>query len=161
MNWLDIVIIVGLILSVLMGFWSGLIRVLFLLAGVIVGILLAGAYSDSLADKLTFFNNPTAQHVTAFVIILLGTIIVFMILEFIVKRFIKFAKLGLLDKVGGSILGLLVGAIFIGAILAISLKYVGPTEIITTSPLASFLVDKFGIVLGLLPDQFDTIRSYF
>jgi len=83
-------------------------------------------------------------------------------LEFIlVKLIIKSPVLGVIDKVGGAILGLLLGAIFMGAIMAIELKYFGPNDLITSSPIASFLVDKFGVVLGLLPSEFDSIRAYF
>jgi len=162
MNWLDIVLIVGLVASVLMGFFSGLIRILFMLAGVILGIFLAGLWADGLAGKLTFISDPGTAHVAAFVIILLATIIVFMILEFIIVRLIlKSPILGVIDKIGGSILGLLVGAIFMGAIMAIELKYFGPNTLITSSPLATFLVDKFFVVLWLLPSEFDSIRAYF
>jgi membrane protein required for colicin V production len=162
MNWLDIVLIVGLLVSALMGFFSGLIRILFILAGVILGIYFAGLWADGLASKLTFMSDPGSAHVLAFVIILLCTIIVFMILEFVLIRLvIKSKTLGVIDKVGGSIIGLLVGAIFMGAIMAIQLHYFGPNDLITSSPIASFLVDKFGIVLGLLPSEFDSIRSLF
>jgi membrane protein required for colicin V production len=160
MNWLDIVLIVALVLSLLIGIWYGLIRMLFTLAGVIIGLLLAGVYADSLADKLTFMDTSGA-HMLAFLIILMGTIIVASILGVLVKMLFKNTPLGIADKIGGAILGLLVGAIFIGGILAIYLKYVGPEQIIVTSPTAGFVVDKFGIVLGLLPSQFDTIKSYF
>ena len=162
MNWLDIVLIVGLVASVLMGFFSGLIRIIFMLAGVILGIYLAGLWADGLAGKMTFISDPNIAHVTAFTIILMATIIVAMILEFILIRLILKSKtLGVIDKVGGSILGLLVGAIFMGAIMAIELHYFGPNDLITSSPLATFLVDKFGVVLGLLPSEFDSIRAYF
>ena len=160
MNWLDIILIVALALSVLSGLFSGLIRVLFSLIGVIVGLLLAGVYTDSLADKLTFMDSNGA-HILAFLIIFLGTIIVATIIGALISMLFKNTPLGVLDKIGGAILGLLVGAIFIGAILAIYLKYVGQPTIITSSPISAFLVDKFGIVLGLLPSQFDTIKNYF
>jgi membrane protein required for colicin V production len=160
MNWLDIVIIVALILTIVMGLWSGLIMVLFLLAGTIVGILLAGAYADALGSKLTFLDAGGA-HMLGFLIILVGAIIVATILGSLLKMIVKSAVLGVVDKVGGAILGLLVGAIFIGAILTICLKYLGPSDAITSSSLAGFLVDKFGVVLGLLPAQFDSVRSYF
>jgi membrane protein required for colicin V production len=160
MNWLDIVLIVALALSLLSGLWSGLIRVLFSLIGVIVGIMLAGAYADGLASKLTFLDANGA-YLMAFLIILLGTMIVATILGALIRMLLKNTPLGIVDKIGGAILGLLSGAIFIGAILAIYLKYVGHPDIITSSPIAAFLVDKFGIVLGLLPSQFDAIRSYF
>jgi len=161
MNWLDIVLIVALGLSILMGLWTGLVRMIFMLIGVIVGMVLAGAYTDGLADKCTFFNNVTTAHIFAFIVIFLGTIIVASIIGMLIRNMLKNVGLGLIDRVGGAVLGVVVSAIFFGGILAMYLQYVGPTNIITTSPVAGFLVDKFGIVLGLLPSQFDNIQYYF
>lgn len=160
MNWLDLVLIVFLVLSLLIGLWYGLIRMAFMLVGVIVGMLLAGTYADSLADKFTFMDAGGA-HTLAFFIIFLGTIIVATVIGALIKMMLKNTPLGIADKIGGAVLGLLVGAIVIGGILAIYLKYYGPAQIIVTSPTAGFLVDKFGVVLGLLPDQFDIIKGYF
>jgi membrane protein required for colicin V production len=143
-----------------MGLWAGLIRQLFSLIGMIVGLLLAGAYGDALAEKCTFFD-PNTAHIFAFVVIFLGAIIVASIIGSIIRMALKNTPFGIIDKIGGAVLGLLSGAIFIGAILAMYLKYVGQPDVITSSPVAAFLVDKFGIVLGLLPAQFDSIRSYF
>jgi membrane protein required for colicin V production len=161
MNWLDIVLIVALALSLLSGLWTGLIRMLFSIIGVIVGLLLVGAYGDALADKCTFIGDPNGAHIFAFIVILLGTIIVASIIGSLIWMALKNTPFGIIDKIGGAILGLFWGAIFIGAILVMYLKYVGHPDIITSSPIAAFLVDKFGIVLGLLPSQFDSIKSYF
>ena len=52
------------------------------------------------------------------------------------------------------------GAILISALLATIVKFFGE-GIVTDSALAGFLLDKFPIVLGLLPSQFDSIRDFF
>ena len=162
MNWLDIVIIVGLILFLIMGLRAGLIKVLFLLAGVIIGVVLAGRYSDSLAMKMTFISDYSIAGIVAFIIILLATIIVALILAFIVQKIVHWVLLGWLDNLGGAIIGLLLGAIVIGAILAMWLKYgEAGIDVITGSVLAQFLLDKFGIVLGLLPAEFGVIHYFF
>jgi membrane protein required for colicin V production len=161
MNWLDIVIIVGLIISVIIGLQAGLIKVLFLLAGVIIGVILAGRYSDSLADKLSFISDPGIAGVVAFVIILLATIIVALILAYIVEKIAHWVLLGWLDKLGGAVIGLLLGAIGIGAILAMWMKYQGGVDVISGSVMAKFLLDQFGIVLGLLPSEYEGIHFFF
>jgi membrane protein required for colicin V production len=161
MNWLDIVIIVGLVISLLIGLKMGLIHVLFLLVGVIVGVILAGQYSGSLAAKLTIIPDAGIAGIVAFIIIMVATLLVAMLLAFIIRKIFKAALLGWLDRVGGAVLGVLMGAIFIGAILAMWLRFVGNVDAITGSALAKFLVDKFGIVLGLLPSEFDGVRSFF
>jgi membrane protein required for colicin V production len=163
MNWLDIILIIGLAVSVIMGIQAGLIKVAFTLAGGIIGVVLAGHYSDGLADKLSFIPDYGTAGIIAFVIIVIATIVVAMIIGTIVKKFVRILPLvGWLDKLGGGIIGLLSGAIILGALLAMWLKY-GPAggEVIIESGLANFLLDKFGIVLGLLPAEYDIIHYFF
>ncbi len=155
MNWLDIVIIVGLVISLVTGIQQGLVRIAFSLAGGIIGVVLAGRYSDGLGEKLSFISDPGIARIVAFVIIIVATLIVASILGMIVKKIVHAVLLGFVDKLGGAVIGLLAGAIFIGAILAMWLVYgSGGQDIIAGSSLARFLLDKFGIVLGLLPPDF-------
>ncbi len=163
MNWLDIVIIIGLAGSVLMGIQQGLIRILFALAGGIIGVVLAGRYADALAEKLSFISDYGIAGTVAFVIIVLATVIVGTIAGLIVKKVVHVLPLvGWVDKLAGAIIGLLAGAIFIGGLLAMWLGYQGPTDVIGGSALAKFILDKFGIVLGLLPSDWgDYIRDFF
>jgi membrane protein required for colicin V production len=58
-------------------------------------------------------------------------------------------------------LGLFSSAVFIGAVLVIWAKYGGGGETVGGSALATFLVDKFTLVLALLPGEFGTVRSFF
>ncbi len=162
MNWLDIVIIIFLVGSVIMGLRSGLIRILFMLAGVIIGVVLAGRYSPDLAVKLSFISDIGIAGIVAFLIIVVGTLIVAMILAFIVERLSHWALVGWVDHLGGAILGLLLGGISIGAILAMWLMWEGPAGAISGSVIAKFLVDKFWVVLALLPSYWrDAISPVF
>ncbi len=163
MNWLDIVLIIGLAISVLAGIRAGLIKVAFTLVGGIIGVVLAGRYSDGLADKLSFIPGDSAQGIISFVLIIAATIVVAMIAGTIVKKVVHILPLvGWVDKLCGGIIGLLSGAIIIGALLAMWLKY-GPTgaDVVLDSALANFLLDKLGIVLGLLPSEYQIIHDFF
>ena len=161
MNWLDIVIIVGLVISVFSGIQQGLVRIAFSLAGGIIGVVLAGRYSDALAEKLSFISDPSIAGIVAFVIIIIATMIVATILGVIVKKIVHAILLGFVDKLGGAVIGLLAGAIFIGALLAMWLAYgTGGEEVIHESALSRFLLDKFGIVLALIPSDFGVPYGY-
>ena len=48
-----------------------------------------------------------------------------------------------------------------GALLAAWVKFFGAGETIIQSILAGFLLDNFPLVLGLLPQEFDAVRSFF
>jgi membrane protein required for colicin V production len=68
---------------------------------------------------------------------------------------------GWLNRLLGGIFGVFEGALFLGAILAITVKYVGNHDAITGSAIAQFLLNGFPAVLSLLPGEFDSIRGFF
>ena len=160
MNWLDIVIIVVLAVSVFSGLKTGFIKMLFGVVGIIVGIVLAGRFADDFAGVLAFIPSDWA-HVAAFAIILIAVMIVAAILGAVLSKLISLVLLGWVNRLAGALLGLFVGAFFMGAILSIWINYLGPSETVSNSALANFLLDKFPIALGLLPSQFDPVRHFF
>ncbi|MBI4286784.1 MAG: CvpA family protein [Chloroflexi bacterium] len=160
MNWLDILLTVVLVVGLFFGVRAGLIKVVLSLAGLVVGIVLASRLYMPLAERLTFVSLAWAK-VIAFAIIF----IIVMVVAAVLARFLKWAvsaiTLGWVNRLGGAIFGVLLGAIVMGAILALWAQYFGPNRTITESVLAALLLDKFPLVLGLLPREFDAIRSFF
>jgi len=161
MNWLDIVILIVLLISVVMGIKSGVIKVLFTLAGGIIGVVLAGRFSDSLGSKLTFISSASTAKIVAFVVILIVVMLIAAILAFVIKKIAAAVLLGWLDKLGGGVLGLILGAIFIGALLTMWAKFQGGSDAVTGSAISRFIIDKFPVVLGLLPSEFKSVRDFF
>jgi membrane protein required for colicin V production len=160
MNWVDVVIIIYLALSIITGFAQGLIRTLLSIIGLIIGILLASHFYKQLGDILTFISNRDAANIVAFVIILLAVMGIATLIALLLRSLIKAIMLGWIDKIGGAVLGLILGALSVSAILAIIVKYTD-SSLITNSKFAAFFLDKFPIVLGLLPGEFDNIRNFF
>jgi len=161
MNWLDIVIIVFLIGFAIAGLVNGLIKTVFSLAGLVVGVILAGRYYGALADRLGFIPNEKAAGIVAFIIIFLVVMLIAAILGFILTKLISAVLLGWVNRLAGAVLGAILGAIFIAAILAIWAKYMGPVNAFSGSALAPLILKYFPAVLGLLPQEFDSIRKFF
>jgi membrane protein required for colicin V production len=161
MNWLDIVITIILVINLFIGLKAGLIKMVISFAGLILGIFLAGHYYQVTADKLTFISSDKAAEIAAYVVILFVVMIVAAIIAWLLSKMASAIMLGWLNRLGGAILGLIMAGIFVGAILAIWVKYGGGSNIIINSFLAGFLLDKFPFVLALLPGEFDTIHSFF
>lgn len=173
MNWLDILIIVIAVIGAYIGWKQGLIRAAFSIVGLIIGIVLAGQWADSLAEAL---GGAQWAYFVAFAIILIAVLIIANIIGGILKQFTKVVMMDWLDSsFGGMVLGFLIGAFTIAAILssagawadslpqheiAESLKQ-GMSQAIGESALAELLIDKFRLVLGLLPDKFDAIHKFF
>ncbi len=161
MNWLDIVIIVAIAITTFIGLKIGLIKAVLSLAGLIVGVILAGLYYIPLSEQLTFISQATLAKVVAFAIILIGVMVIAGVLAMVLKWVTSLMLLGWVNRVGGAILGLVLGAILCGAVLALWVNVFGAGETIANSGLAAFLLKQFPIVLGLLPGEFDSIRSFF
>jgi len=160
MNWLDIVILVLIVISAFGGLGRGLIKTVLSLVGVIVGVLLAGQFYDTVGGWLGFFGNEDIANALGFILILGVVMVAAEILGTVIKKMASFALLGWVDRLGGAILGALIAVIFISAGLAIWAKFFG-SDTIAESAIASFLLDKFPLVLGLLPAEFDSIKDFF
>lgn len=160
MNWLDIIIIIILAVSVFSGVKSRIIKLAFMVVGVIIGVVLAGHFSNSLGAVLPISNKGTAG-VVSFAIILIAVLIVAAILAWVIKWAVKAVMLGWVNALGGGILGLILGFMFCGAVLTMWVKYLGISSGVEGSALARFTLNTFPIILGLLPSDFNSVRSFF
>jgi membrane protein required for colicin V production len=161
MNWLDIVILVVLAVATLSGLIIGLVSAALSLAGIIVGIMLAGRYYLAFSQHLGFISSENVAQIVAFAIILVGVIIIALVLALVLRWAFSLVRLSWLDHLGGAVFGLAAGLLFCGAVLAIWVKFVGIGATVSGSALASFLLEHFPVVLGLLPAEFDAVRSFF
>ncbi|MBN1188303.1 MAG: CvpA family protein [Dehalococcoidales bacterium] len=161
MNWLDIILIIFLVISIVGGIASGLVRAIFSLAGLIIGVVLAGHFYSNLADALSFISNDKAAGIVAFAIIFIVVVIIAALLGTLFTKIVSSMMLGFINRLGGAVLGFFIGAIFLGAILAIWVKFLGENSVISNSVLASLLVERFPFVMGLLPEEFDMVRDFF
>ena len=161
MNWLDIVIIVALSISTFFGLRTGIIKAVLSLAGLTVGVILAGRFYAPLSEQLSFIPQTDVAKVVAFAIILIGIMIIAVVLARLLKWAASLIMLNWVNHLGGAVFGLALGAIFCGALLAIWAKWLGVGSTITESVVSVFLLEKFPLVLVLLPDEFDAIHSFF
>ena len=161
MNWLDIVITVVVVIATFWGLRTGIIKAVLSLAGLIVGIILAGHYYVPLAEQLAFISQAGIARIVAFAIILIGVMVIAGVLASVLKWIASVVMLGWVNRLGGAVFGLVLGAIFCSALLATWVKFLGIGVAITESGLAAILLDRFPMVLALLPGEFDAIRSFF
>ena len=111
MNWLDIVIIVAIAITTFIGLKIGLIKAVLSMAGVIVGVILAGHYYAPLSEQLAFITQPTLAKIVAFAIILFGVMLIAGVLAFVLKWVAKLVMLGWVNQLGGAVFGLLLGRV--------------------------------------------------
>ena len=161
MNWLDIVILVAIAIPTFIGLRIGIVKAVLSLAGLIVGIILAGRYYVPLSEQLSFIPDQNVAKIAAFAIILIGVMLIASLLASSLRWVASVVMLGWVNRAGGAIFGLVLGAIFCSALLATWIKFFGAAEIISESNVAAILLDHLPLVLALLPEEFDAIRSFF
>jgi len=161
MNWLDIVILVAVAIAAVIGLKMGLIKAVLLLAGIVVGVVLAGHFSGPLGERLTFISSEGVAKGVAFAVIMLAVLAAAAIAAALLTWATKLVMLGWVNRLGGAILGLFLGAFFCGALLAMWVHFLGMADVIADSAIATVLLDRLPMVLGLLPAEFDSVRSYF
>jgi len=109
MNWIDLVIIVLLILSMVMGFINGLVKEAASLAALILGIWGAIKFSGFTAGKLYDYFDMTGQYVGIIAFLITFGIIVVIIhfIGILVDKVVDAASLGFVNRLLGIVFGLL------------------------------------------------------
>ncbi len=161
MNWLDITILIVIALFFFAGFKNGILRTLISLAGLILGIILAGRYYPLVAGYLTFIPTESIANIVAFIIILAGILVFAMVIAAVMTQFAKAILLGWLNGLLGGIFGAVTGFLIMSALLAIWVKFRGPSGAVEESQLARAFLSYFPVILGLLPADFRSIGEFF
>lgn len=107
MGFIDIVLLAIIILVGFKGFYDGFIHEVSALIGVVAGIFFAsrlalpmGAFFN---EHIYNINSPSLTIILGFVIVLAFFWIGFLMIGFVLSRFVKFSGLGLLDRILGYI----------------------------------------------------------
>jgi membrane protein required for colicin V production len=109
MNWVDLVIIVILILSMIMGFINGLVKEVASLAALFLGIWGAIKLSGFTAGKLYDYFDLSGKYVgiVAFIITFGIIVVVIHLLGVLADRIVNAASLGFINRLLGIVFGLL------------------------------------------------------
>ena len=121
MNWVDIVVGVFMILFLVAGTRKGLIREVTgfvgLVVAFVVGIVGARVWAVMIADELRF--HPSVATAVSFILIFVLVFLLFRAAGSVIFKFIRRSPLGLLDRLGGSVIGLLKGGLIISLVFLI------------------------------------------
>jgi membrane protein required for colicin V production len=125
-NWVDYVLSAIVLWSTITGFFKGILRTVFGLAGIVAGILLASWNYSTVADMLSRWITPksTAQ-VIAFLGIALAMMVIFPIMGKSLRRMAEKAGLGGTDQLLGGAFGFAKGAL-IGIVLLMAMSAFAP-----------------------------------
>ena len=161
MNWLDIVLVIAIAVSVFIWVKKGVIEIALTLGGLALGIFLAGRYYIPFSQHMPFISSEGLAKVAAFAIIFIGVMAIAGVIARLLGKAASAVMMGWANRIGGGILGGIMGALCAGAFLAMWVKFLGTTQTIIESRIAPILLSQFPRVLSLLPEEFDAVRSFF
>ncbi len=120
MYWLDTTILVLLIAGAGLGAWTGLlkqiVRVVGLIAALAAAVFLHSWAADALQQSVLQGSNPIVADGLAYGGVFLAVLLTFQLTAMMIDRFLKAAKLKWADRVLGFLVGGLKAALILGAI---------------------------------------------
>ncbi|MCL6582346.1 MAG: CvpA family protein [bacterium] len=156
-NILDLVIAAALIFSLIRSFLKGVVREIFSLLALGLGIISARQMFPQVAKILegdACADSPWITRGVAFVLVFLAVYIIISILGFMVRTMIRSVELSWLDHLGGAILGLLKGGFLLCLLIAVLVMILPPdSQIIKTSQLAHFFFQEAAFLMKFAPEE--------
>jgi membrane protein required for colicin V production len=114
----DYAVLIILGISMLLGFWRGIVGEVLALAAWVVGFLAARAWAEPVGRLLS--GEPALRYGLGFVLVLVGVLVVFALGRLLMRLLLKAVGLGLLDRILGAVFGVVRGAmvVFVVVLLA-------------------------------------------
>ena len=156
-NWVDLIILIIILINVILGFKRGIIAEILTLIGLISAIFLAIFWYSDLSIFLMeqFKWNETLLNVLSFVIIFIGVIIFFRLLENVLTRITALLLLSWINNIGGALFGFIRGTIIVGLLLFLVNFIPLPLEIqyqINQSVLAEFFINGLIVIYNSIEE---------
>lgn len=162
-NWLDLFFLIILLWAVRSSWETGLIQEAFTLAGLALGILVAGQLYHPVARMLFGPAPKNLASAITFLAILLAIWFGVSYLGRLVRETVHWIMLGWLDRLGGLMFGALKGLIIIEIVLILVARFpvFNVEEPIQGSLIAAWIQRSAPVVLTLLPPEFRRLTTIF
>ena len=166
MNWLDITIIVCVVVGIIHGLFTGIVKQALSLVSLVAAILLSGAVANMLRQwTQPFFNegsswfSPPVQNAIFYILAFIIIISIFSILANFVDKIINFTPAGILNKLAGAVFGLLMWALCLSILINFIAVFDSNSNLISQEiKTNSIFYDKIKM---LFPTVFPYIQDFF
>ncbi len=163
MGTIDIIILAVVGLLTVIGLWSGMVKQIFSLLGIIGGFMAAVKFYQPCSAFLIDLH-PGAAKAVCFAAIFISCILAAHFIGWMMGRFVAATKLGFLNRIGGGILGFMkgcivvsIGAMVLGVFLSAdhsllknssTIKYIEPVTTTLKKVTRENIVVKYGEKTG-------------
>jgi len=157
MNWLDAVLILILVVSVLTSYRKGFSREVIGLAATIAGLLLGSWFYGSAGAFLRpYVSSPTVANFAGFFMVFFGVLILGAVLGFFIGKFLRVTGLSIFDHALGAgfglVRGVLIAVALIMGIMAFSATGNAPDSVVH-SRVAPYVAYAARVVSAIAPKE--------
>ncbi len=150
----DIVVLVVVAVLTLLGLWKGLVRQIVGLAGVAAGYVIATKFYGPLAAKFLTGFRPATGRVISFLAIFIACIIAASIIGWIAEKLMNTAGLGILNRIGGGILGAAKGYLIVSVAVVMMVSFLPlHSGVFKGSRTMKYIQPMAGIVSRFAPES--------
>ena len=119
MTVFDYAVLAVIVLSVLLGFWRGVVSEVLVLAAWVLAIVLGKLFASYLAPELVRWITDTAlRYLVAFAAIAITVLLLASVIRLLVSGLVRAVGLGLIDRFLGAIFGLARGMLVVLILVA-------------------------------------------
>jgi membrane protein required for colicin V production len=166
MNWLDVVILVCIIIGIVHGLSTGIVKQIISLVSLIAAILLSGAVAKWISywvhlhfqNKSTWFSSGV-ENVIYYVLAFILIVSLFAIVANLVDKIINFTPVGIINKLFGAVFGTFLWILCLSIILNVLAVFDSQSQVIT-KPVKEKSV-YYERVKILFPTVFPYIKDFF
>jgi membrane protein required for colicin V production len=156
-NWLDVVLLIVLLGSVVTSFSAGLTREVVGLVSMIAALVLAiWFYGSAGAFLLPYVSSPAIANFCGFLIVFCGVLILGSLVGHTLGRFIKVTGLSFVDRLLGAgfgvVRGVLISVALVLALLAFS-PGKSPPNAVVESRVAPYVIDAARLFAAMAPHE--------
>ncbi len=157
MNWVDLALGVLMVVAIIIGSRRGLFSGIMTLIGLYAGIVLGIHYMDPATHRILshFRGSPVVITLFSFAMTFLLVYLAAKILGSMFYKFASLHSLGNLDKVGGAIMGVFLGWIFLGIVLFVLVFLPLPDKLVTKINQSTFAPSMRGTVAFIYDEGSD------
>ena len=129
MNIFDWVLVAVFVVGALLGLKWGLVQSILNFVAVYVAMLVGAQFADGLVARVTDnVENESVATAIGYVVIFLGVFIIAQIVGKIIRAMLTVIFLGWVDKLGGVVVGLLLGAILVTGVVTAMARFAYPQD---------------------------------
>ncbi len=140
-------------LATAFGIWRGMVSQIFSIVGIVGGYFAAVHYYAPLATHLTFIDAGVAK-ILSFILIIIICIIAAMVIAWLVGKVFKLPGLGILNSLGGGVVGFIKGFLIVALLVILLLAILSHDSLLLEKSITlPYVLKGIKIVDSMVPQD--------